>query len=49
MKFNTLETEQRIRYEGIVNNSVDQLAVTKGKNWLVLAHPSAMTIYSPEQ
>jgi hypothetical protein len=48
MRVNTLEPEQRVRYEGIVNNSVDQITAIKGKNWLVLAHPSAMAIYSPD-
>ena len=39
MKVNTIEPEQRVRYEGIVNNSVDQITSVKGKNWLVLGHP----------
>lgn len=47
VKVNTLETEQRVRYEGIVNNSIDKITHIKGKNWLVLSHPSSMTIYSP--
>jgi hypothetical protein len=47
VKVNTLEPEQRMRYEGIVNDAVERIAPIKGKNWLVLSHPSAMTIYSP--
>ena len=49
VKINTLEPDQRMRYEGIVNDSVDRIASIKGKNWLVLSHPSAMTIYSPDK
>ena len=49
MKVNTIEPEQRVRYEGIVNNSVYQITSVKGKNWLVLGHPSALAVYSPEQ
>jgi hypothetical protein len=49
MKINTIESEQRIRYEGIVNNSVDSILLVKSKNWLILAHPTAITIYSPDQ
>jgi hypothetical protein len=46
MRINSLEPEQRVRYEGIVNNSVDRITPIRGKNWLVLSHPSAITIYS---
>lgn len=49
MKINTLEPEQRLRYEGIVNNSIDTITPIKGKNWLVLGHPSALAIYSPDE
>lgn len=48
MKINSLEPEQRSRYEGIVNNSVDSILQIKNKNWLVLGHPSAITIYSTD-
>ena len=49
LKINTLELEQRLKYEGIVNNSIDCILHVKSKNWLVLGHPSALTIYSPDQ
>ncbi len=49
MKINTIEPDLRLKDEGIVNNSIDQIAQVKNKNWLVLAHPSALTIYSPDQ
>jgi hypothetical protein len=49
MKFNTLELEQRSKYEGIVNNSIESITHVKNKNWVVLAHPTALTIYSPDQ
>lgn len=48
MKINTLEPEQRLRYEGIVNDSVDSITTLKSKNWLVLGHPTALTIYSAD-
>ena len=46
MKINTLELEQRLKYEGIINNSITSMLQIKNKNWLVLAHPTALTIYS---
>jgi hypothetical protein len=49
MKINTLELEQRLKYEGIANNSVDNILTVKNKNWLILAHPTALAIYSPDQ
>jgi hypothetical protein len=49
MKINTLEPDQRLKYEGIVNNSIDNIVQVKNKNWLILSHPSALTIYSPDQ
>jgi len=49
VKVNTLEPDQRMRYEAIVNDSIERITPIKGKNWLVLSHPSAMTIYSPDE
>jgi hypothetical protein len=49
IKINTLELEQRLKYEGIANCSVDSILQVKNKNWFVLAHPSALAIYSPDQ
>jgi hypothetical protein len=49
MKMNTLELEQRLKYEGIANNSIDSMIQVKNKNWLILAHPTALAIYSPDQ
>ena len=49
MKINTIESELRVKYEGIVNNSIDHIVQVKNKNWLILGHPSALTIYSPDQ
>ena len=48
IRINTLEPDQRVMFEGIVNNSVDRITPIKGKNWLVLSHPSSMSIYSPD-
>jgi len=48
MKINCLEPDQRLRYEGIVNNCINYLLLTKGKSWLIAGHPSAITIYSPD-
>lgn len=49
MKINTLELEHRLKYEGIANCPVHSILQVKNKNWLVLAHPSALAIYSPDQ
>jgi len=46
LKINTLEPESRIKYEGIVNNSIDSILNIKSKNWIVLSHPSSIAIYS---
>jgi hypothetical protein len=46
MRINTLELEQRVKYEGIINNSITNMLQIKSKNWLVLAHPTALTVYS---
>ena len=46
IKLNTLEPEQRLRYEGIVNDSIDYTLHIKNKNMLLLAHPSALSLYS---
>ena len=43
---NAIEPDDRSKYEGIVNNSIDSLFQIKGKNWLVAAHPNALTFYS---
>ena len=37
-----------MRYEGIVNNSIDVITAIKSKNWLVLGHPNALSIYGRE-
>jgi hypothetical protein len=44
--FNAIEPEERSKYEGIVNNSIDTLFQIKGKNWLMAGHPNAMSLYS---
>jgi hypothetical protein len=49
LRLNTLEPEQRVRYEGIVNGPVERITPVRGKNWLVLSHPTAMAIYSPDE
>lgn len=46
MAINAIEPEDRSKYEGIVNNSIDSLFQIRGKNWLVAAHPNALTFYS---
>ena len=46
IKLNTLEPEQRLRYEGIVNDSVDHTLHIKSKNLLLLTHPSALSMYT---
>lgn len=46
MSINSIDPEQRLRYEGLVNDSIDSMFFVKGKNWLVAQHPTAMTFYS---
>ena len=46
--FNAIEPDDRSKYEGIVNNSIDYMFQLKGKNWLMAGHPNAMTLYTAE-
>ncbi len=46
MSFNAIEPDERTKYEGIVNNSIDNLIFLKAKNWLVAGHPNSMSFYS---
>lgn len=48
MKINSIETDQRLKYEGIVNGSVNSISFIKSKGWLALGHDSALTFYSQE-
>ncbi len=43
---NAIEPDDRSKYEGIVNNSIDSLFQIKGNNWIVAGHPNALTFYS---
>jgi hypothetical protein len=45
---NAIEPDQRSKYEGIVNNSIDCLYQLKGKNWIMAGHPNAIAFYSSE-
>lgn len=46
MTINAIEPDDRSKYEGIVNNSIDSLFQIRSKNWLVAGHPNALTFYS---
>lgn len=46
MTINVIEPDDRSKYEGIVNNSIDSMFQIKDKNWLVVAHSNALTFYS---
>lgn len=45
---NTILPDERGKYEGIVNNSIDVMYMVKSKNWLVACHPNAMAFYSSQ-
>lgn len=46
MTVNAIEPEHRSKYEGIVNNEIEQIFSIKGKNWVLACYPSAMGVYS---
>jgi hypothetical protein len=46
MTINAIEPDDRSKYEGIVNNSIESLFQIKGKNWLLAAHSNALAFYS---
>lgn len=48
ISLNAIEPENRCKYEGIVNNSIDSLLQVKGSNLIVAGHPNALTFYSME-
>lgn len=48
LKVNSIDTEQRIKYEGIVNRGVESLTGLKGKSWLAVSHSNALALYSWE-
>lgn len=48
ISLNAIEPEDRSKYEGIVNNSIDCLHQIKGKNWIMAGHPNALAFYSSE-
>lgn len=46
MTINAIEPDDRSKYQGIVNNSIESLFQIKGKNWILAAHSNALAFYS---
>lgn len=46
MAINAIEPDNRCKYEGIVNNSIDSMLQIRSNNWIVAGHPNALSFYS---